>query len=88
MNESPRKGWFNGMTIPKHPNAALYSSCDTLVNSDGTLPAEGQHALGCIRNGAMLAGGGGLLGAPVPLISKGLSLLAAPTGCGGIIKMD
>lgn len=67
MNESPRKGWFNGMTIPKLPNAALYSPCDTLVNS-GILTAEGQRALGCIRNGAMLAG---LLGVPVPLISKG-----------------
>ena len=79
MNESPRKGWFNGMTIPKLPNATLYSPCDTLVNS-GILTAEGQRALGCIRNGAMLAGGGaGLLGVPVPLISKGLSLLAAGT---------
>jgi hypothetical protein len=79
INESPWKDWFNGRTIPKHPNAALYSSCDTLVNS-GILTAEGQRALGRIRNGAMLAGGGaGLLGVPVPLISKGLSLLAAGT---------
>ena len=67
---------------------ALYSSCDTLVNSDGTLTTKGQRALGCIKNGAMLAGDAGLLGVPLPLIGKGLSLLAAPTGCGGIFKMD
>jgi len=66
---------------------ALYSSCHTLVNS-GTLTAEGQRALGCIRNGAMLASGAGLLGVPLPFISRGLSLLPAPTGCGGIVKMD
>jgi hypothetical protein len=58
---------------------ALYSSCDTLVNS-GTLTAEGQRALGCIKNGAMLAGSAGLLGVSLPFIGKGLSLLAAPTG--------
>jgi hypothetical protein len=67
---------------------ALYSSCDTLVNPDGTLSAEGQCALGCIRNGAMLAGGAGLLGVPVSIIGKGLSLLSAPTGAGGMVKMD
>lgn len=53
------------------------------INHDGTLTGEGQRALGCIRNGAMLAGGAGLLGLPTPIIGKGLSLLA-----GGIVKMD
>ena len=33
---------------------ALYSSCDELVNNDGSLTSQGQHALGCIRNGALL----------------------------------
>jgi hypothetical protein len=76
------------MSICTTLQPALYSSCDTLVDTDGTLTAEGQRALGCIKNGAMLAGGAGLLGVPLPLIGKGLSLLAAPTGCGGIVKMD
>ena len=58
------------MTIPKYPNAALYSSCYTLVNSDGILAPEGQRALGRIRNGVMLAGSAGLLGVPVPPIIK------------------
>ena len=47
---------------------ALYSSCDELVNNDGSLTSQGQHALGCIRNGALLATGAGLLsgfGVPV-----------------------
>jgi len=36
----------------------------------------------------MLAGGAGLLGVPLPIIGKGLSFLAAPTGCRDIVKMD
>ena len=73
---------------------ALYPCCDTHVNSDGTLTPEGQHAVDCIKNGALLAGGamaaGSAYGVPVPpsLIAKRLSILGAPTGCGGIVKMD
>ena len=72
---------------------ALYSSCDELVNNDGSLTSQGQHALGCIRNGALLAAGAGLLsgfGVPVSpgIIIGGLNALEEPTGCGGIVKMD
>ena len=37
---------------------ALYNSCDTYVNSDGSLSARGLHAVECIRNGLILAGTG------------------------------
>jgi hypothetical protein len=73
---------------------ALYSSCEELVDSDdGSLTPEGERALGCIRNGALLAAGAGLLpglGIPVTpgIIVKGLDFLEEPTGCGGIVKMD
>jgi hypothetical protein len=40
--------------------AALVSSCDVLVNPDNTLTTEGERAVGCIRNGLALAGGGDL----------------------------
>lgn len=73
---------------------ALYSPCGELVNNDdGTLSSEGERALSCIRNGAILAAGAGLLpgvGIPVTpgLIIKGLDILEERTGCGGIVKMD
>jgi hypothetical protein len=92
--QSPQKSGIDWMNICTTVQPALYPSCDTLVNSDGTLTPEGQHAVDCIRNGALLAGGamaaGSAYGVPVPpnLIAKGLSILAAPTGCGGIVKMD
>jgi hypothetical protein len=41
----------------------------------------------CIKNGILLDGGAALLGLPLPLILKGLSMLAAPTGCDGIVNM-
>lgn len=57
------------------------------------LSSEGERALSCIRNGAILAAGAGLLpgvGIPVTpgLIIKGLDILEERTGCGGIVKMD
>ena len=67
--------------------AAIVSSCDVLVNSDNTLTAEGQHAVDCIRNGILLAGGGSLLASlPLPLIIGALKALEEPTGCGGIAE--
>ena len=69
---------------------ALYQSCDELVNSDGSLTDQGQHAFYCIRNGALLGGGAKLLVpvAPTGMIIRGLEMLAGPTGCGGIVKLD
>lgn len=41
INESPRKGWFDGMTIPKHPSdqQMMYITCNRLIDDDhmGTL---------------------------------------------------
>ena len=36
----------------------LIQSSDQLINSDHSLTASGQHAMGCIRNGLFLAAGG------------------------------
>jgi hypothetical protein len=66
----------------------LVESCGTLVNSDGTLTSDGTHAMHCIRNGILLGGGAALAGVPLSIILKGLSImLAAPTGCDGIVNM-
>src|SRR5262249_14786301 len=66
----------------------LVESCDTLVNPDGSLTSDGTHAMHCIRNGILLGTGASLIGAPTPLVLKGLSLLAAPTGCGDVVEMS
>ncbi len=66
---------------------ALVSSCDVLVNPDNTLTTEGERAVGCIRNGIVLAGGGSLLlSLPLPLAVTALQVLEEPTGCGGIVE--
>jgi hypothetical protein len=55
---------------------ALVSSCEVLVNPDNTLTFEGERAVGCIRNGIALAGGGSiLLSLPLPLVITALQIL-------------
>jgi hypothetical protein len=66
----------------------IIQSCSTLVNSDGSLTTDGTHAMNCIKNGVLLGGGATLLGLPLPLVLKGLSILSAPTGCDGIVDMS
>ena len=66
----------------------LIPSCSSLVNSDGSLTADGTHAMHCTRNGILLGGGAvALTHLPLFLILKGLTMLAAPTGCDGIVNM-
>jgi hypothetical protein len=67
----------------------LVSPCYQLVNRDNTLTYEGERAVGCIRNGIILAGGAVyLLNLPLPLIIAALSMLSTPTGCGDIIDWE
>ena len=67
---------------------ALYSSCDSLVNSYGTLTDEGDRSFICIRNGALLAAGAGLNSIPPDFISRGLQIIEKQTGCGGIVNWN
>jgi hypothetical protein len=66
----------------------LVQSCGTLVSADGSLTSEGTHALNCIKNGILLGGGAAIAGVPLSIILKGLSILAAPTGCGDVVNMQ
>jgi hypothetical protein len=67
---------------------ALYNSCDVYVNSSGQLTYEGERAMGCIRNGLLIGGGGAGLNVPLGVIIPGLDMLAGMTGCDGIVKLD
>jgi hypothetical protein len=65
------------------------SPCYQLVNPDNSLTYEGERAVGCIRNGIILAGGAAyLLNLPLPLIIAALRALLTITGCDGIINWD
>ena len=52
------------------------------------MTSDGTHAMHCIRNGILLGGRAvALTHLPLSIILKGLSMLAAPTGCDGIVDM-
>jgi Bacterial Ig domain len=87
-NENPTSSGTDYGSICAKIQPVLIPSCSTLVNSDGSLTADGTHAMHCIRNGILLDGGAAALtNLPLPIILKGLSMLAAPTGCDGIVNM-
>lgn len=64
----------------------LLQSCSVYVNPDET--AEGDRAVGCIRNGPGLALVGISQSLPVSAIISGLRIAEGPTGCGGIVNWD
>jgi hypothetical protein len=66
--------------------SALYSSCDTLVNSDGTLSPQGESAWICIRNGGALALGAMAIGVSPTATISGLTSLSNPASCGNIVN--
>jgi hypothetical protein len=82
---SPTNDWMNACSTIQQ---FLYQSCDAYVNSDGTLTDEGDRALVCIRNGAVLGGGGMIGGVPPSIAADILGGLAEMTGCGGIVDMQ
>ncbi len=83
------QGGIDWITVCNTLEAALVSSCNILVNPDNTLTAEGERAVGCIRNGIVLAGGGTLLASlPLPLVIGALKILEEPAGCGGIVEWE
>jgi hypothetical protein len=86
-SQQPMQGGIDWITVCNNLQSALVSSCGILVNSDNTLTTEGERAVGCIRNGIALAGGGTLLlSLPLPLVVPALQILEEPTGCGGIVE--
>ena len=78
----------NWMGICNMVQSALYQSCDVYVNDNGILTLEGERAFGCIRNGALLGGGALTFGLPPGIITKGLEILSAPTGCDRIVDFQ
>jgi hypothetical protein len=87
--QPPMQGGIDWITVCNNLEAALVSSCNILVNPDNTLTAEGERAVGRIRNGIVLAGGGTLVASlPLPLVIAAPKILEEPTGCGGIVEWE
>ena len=87
-NENPSSSGTDYGSICAKIQPVLIPQCSTLLNSDRSLTESGTHAMHCIRNGILLGGGATVLThLPLSIILKGLSMLAAPTGCDGIVDM-
>jgi hypothetical protein len=75
-------------TICSKTQQYLAESCDSLINPDGSLTSQGDRAVGCIWNGAIITGAANMLHLPLATITGILGGLAQPTGCGGIVNMN
>lgn len=83
----------NGVFIPwrtlcNNTQQYLLKSCDLLINPDGSLTSDGDRAVGCIWNGAVLTGAGIKLHLPLGSIGNILGGLASLTGCGDIANIN
>ena len=55
--QPPMQGGIDWITACNYLEAALASLCNIFVNPDNTLTAEGERAVGCIRNGIVFGRG-------------------------------
>jgi len=59
----------------------LVQSCRTLVNTNGSLTSQGNHAMHCVKSAILLSGiPSSWVGVPLSALLNGLSMLASPTG--------
>jgi hypothetical protein len=65
----------------------LLESCVTLLNPDGSLTAQGDTAVGCIRNGFVAAKLASQF-LSFDQIKSALEFAAGATGCGGIVDLN
>jgi hypothetical protein len=66
----------------------LVQSCSNLIDSSGTLTQEGDRAVGCITNGAIITIAANTLQLPLSIVKGALGALAPMTGCDGIVNLD
>ena len=81
-------GGFEWSSICNTVQIILVQPCNQLVNSDGTLTSDGQHAMECIRNGAFLAVGGQAFSVPLTTAVKILTTIAPSLGCGNVVDFQ
>ena len=67
---------------------ALYKSCNEYVDDNGVLTTEGERAVVCIRDGAIIGLGSSKFGLPPVLVFPGLDMLTEMKGCDGIVNFQ
>jgi hypothetical protein len=83
----------NGVFIPwttlccSTEQSYLVESCNSLINPDGSLTSDGDKAVGCITNGAIITVLAGQFNLPLGTIRSILGGLAGPTGCSGVVNL-
>jgi hypothetical protein len=89
--------WHNeqGVFIPwstlcnaQQSQGILQQSCSDLVDGNGTLTQQGDRAVGCITNGAIITIGANKYHISTDLVKSVLGFIAGPTGCSGIVNLD
>jgi hypothetical protein len=88
LSSAQSSSGINWMDICTKLQSAFYQPCSSYVNPDNTLTYDGEVALKCIKTGGLLGGGAAALGLPTGIITRGLNILAGPTGCGNIVNPD
>ena len=84
----------NGIFIPwttlcNAGQSYLNETCESLINSDGSLTTAGNKAFSCIQTGiAIAAGAHNYLGLSPSVIGSLLRLGASMTGCNGIVDIN
>jgi hypothetical protein len=67
----------------------IVQPCHILVSTNGSLTSQGIHAMHCIRDAILLSGDtSSWAGVPLSTVLNGLSMLAPPAGCDGVLKMQ
>ncbi len=87
-SKQAQRNGFDGSSMCTSASVILVQSCDQLVNPDGSLTADGVHAMHCIRNGAILALGGQVLNVPLQLGIKILTAIEPSFGCQNIVNFN
>jgi len=88
LSSAQSSNGINWMDICTQLQSAFYKPCSSYVNPDNTLTYDGEVAMTCIKTGIALGSGAAALGVPTGIFTRGLNLLAGPTGCGNIVKPD
>jgi hypothetical protein len=84
----------NGIFIPwttvcNAGQSYLNETCNSLINSDGSLTSQGDKTFSCIQTGIGIAAAANhYLGLSPSVIGPLLGLGASATGCGGIVDIN
>jgi hypothetical protein len=87
-NQNPTNTRIDYGSLCTKLQPVLVQSCHILVNNNNSLTSQGNHALHCVKSAILLSGNpSSWVGVPLSVVLNGLSMLAPPTGCDGMVNM-